>query len=176
VKPELEEILPQVSKPTRYLGTEWNVIKKDHRQVDVSFALAFPDVYEVGMSHLGSKILYHIINKRQDAVAERVYAPWTDMEARLRESSLPLFSLETGTPLSDFDMVGFSLQYELTYTNIINMLELGKIPLLQAERGPGDPFVIAGGPCAFNPEPLADFLDLVVLGKGRKSLGNSFPP
>ncbi|MGI6143121.1 MAG: TIGR03960 family B12-binding radical SAM protein [bacterium] len=171
MKPELEEILPQVSKPTRYLGTEWNVIKKDHRQVDVSFALAFPDVYEVGMSHLGSKILYHIINKRQDAVAERVYAPWTDMEARLRESSLPLFSLETGTPLSDFDMVGFSLQYELTYTNIINMLELGKIPLLQAERGPGDPFVIAGGPCAFNPEPLADFLDLVVLGEGEEVIG-----
>ncbi|HHY36311.1 MAG TPA: TIGR03960 family B12-binding radical SAM protein [Firmicutes bacterium] len=171
MKPELEEILPQVSKPTRYLGTEWNAIKKDHRQVDVSFALAFPDVYEVGMSHLGSKILYHIINKRPDAVAERVYAPWPDMEARLREASLPLFGLETGTPLAEFDMVGFSLQYELTYTNVLNMLALGKIPLRQEERGPGDPFVIAGGPCAFNPEPLADFLDLVVLGEGEEVIG-----
>ncbi len=171
MKPELEKILPQVSKPTRYLGTEWNAIKKDHRQVDVSFALAFPDVYEVGMSHLGSKILYHIINKRQDAVAERVFAPWPDMEAKLREISLPLFGLETGTHLADFDMIGFSLQYELTYTNILNMLALGNIPLYQSERGLGDPFVIAGGPCAFNAEPLTDFLDLVVLGEGEEVIG-----
>lgn len=153
------------------MGTEWNVIKKDHGQVDISFALAFPDVYEVGMSHLGSKILYHIINKRRDAVAERVFAPWPDMEARLREISLPLFGLETGTCLADFDMIGFSLQYELTYTNLVNMLDLGNIPLLQSERGVGDPFVIAGGPCAFNPEPLADFLDLVVLGEGEEVIG-----
>ncbi|MGI6576054.1 MAG: TIGR03960 family B12-binding radical SAM protein [bacterium] len=168
---KLEEILLQVSKPARYLGNEWNAINKDHREIEVSFALAFPDVYEVGMSHLGSKILYHIINQRQDAVAERVYAPWVDMEAKLREEGLPLFSLESKKPLYAFDLVGFSLQYELTYTNILNMLQLGNIPLLQSERGPQDPFVIAGGPCAFNPEPLADFLDLVVLGEGEEVIG-----
>ncbi|MDI3522653.1 MAG: hypothetical protein PWR31_1060 [Bacillota bacterium] len=167
----LEEILPRVEKPARYWGGEWNQVKKDWQAVPIHMALCFPDIYEVGMSHLGSKILYHVVNARSDALMERVYAPWVDMEKELRAADLPLFSLETKTPLAGFDLVGFTLQYEMTYTNVLNMLDLAGIPLRAAERGEGDPFVLAGGPCAFNPEPLAPFLDFVVLGEGEEVLG-----
>lgn len=162
------QLLMSVAKPARYLGTEWNSIHKDHEQIPVKFAWAFPDVYEVGMSHLGSKIMYHEINRREDALAERVFAPWVDMEARMREKKIALWALESWRPIREFDFVGFTLQYEMTYTNLLNMLDLAGIPLESAARGPDDPFVIAGGPCAFNPEPLAPFLDLVVLGEGEE--------
>lgn len=167
----LEEILPQVEKPGRYWGGEWNQIKKNWQETPVHMVLAFPDIYEVGMSHLGSKILYHVVNARSDALLERVYAPWVDMEKELRARGVPLYSLETKTPLAQFDFIGFTLQYEMTYTNILNMLDLAGIPLRAAERGEGAPFVLAGGPCAFNAEPLAPFLDFVVLGEGEEVLG-----
>jgi len=143
-------------------------VHKDWEKTAVKIALAFPDVYEVGMGHLGFKILYAIINGREDALAERVYAPWVDMEAELRKAGLPLTALESGRPLSEFDLVGFTLQYELSYTNVINMLDLGGIPRFSWERSDADPLVMAGGPCAYNVEPLADFLDFVVLGEGEE--------
>ncbi len=161
-------VLARVEKPTRYIGTEWNSIHKDHAQLAVKMVLAFPDVYEVGMSHLGTIILYHEINRREDTVAERVFAPWVDMEAQMRERQLALFALESGRPIKEFDIVGFTLQYEMSFTNILNMLSLAGIPLHTADRSETDPLVIAGGPCAFNAEPLADFLDLVVLGEGEE--------
>ncbi|MGI6566311.1 MAG: TIGR03960 family B12-binding radical SAM protein [Firmicutes bacterium] len=164
----LERILPTVAKPGRYTGSEWNIVRKDWDKTEVKFALAFPDIYDIGMGHLGFKILYYILNQREDVLAERVYAPWVDMEARMRESGLPLFSLETRHPLSQFDLVGFTLQYELSYTNILNMLDLGGIPLLASERSGQDPFVVGGGPCVFNPEPLAPFFDLFVIGDGEE--------
>lgn len=162
--------LARVAKPARYTGREWNSVRKDHREVDATFALAFPDVYEVGMSHLGLKILHHILSRRPDTAAERVYAPWPDMEAELRAAAIPLHTLESFRPVRDFDVVGFTLQYELSYTNILNMLDLAGIPLLAAERGEGDPVVIAGGPCAFNAEPLADFIDFFVLGESEEAV------
>lgn len=164
-----EELLPLVEKPGRYLGGERGTYEKT-ATVDVRVALAFPDVYEIGQSHLGLQILYDLLNQRPDIAAERVYAPWIDMEALLRERNLPLVSLETFTPLDAFDIVGFSLQYELTYTNIVTMLELGRIPLLSADRGAGHPLIIAGGPGAFNPEPIADFIDVFVLGDGEEAI------
>src|SRR5499427_4914160 len=169
---EYERLLARVEKPGRYLGTERNVVRKDPRGVRLRFALAFPEVYEIAQSHLGLQILYDILNRRPEVAAERVYAPWPDMEALLRETRLPLASLENGVALRDFHIVGFSLQYELTYTNLLTMLELGGIPLRAAARGAGDPLVIAGGPCAFNPEPLAPFLDAVVLGDGEEAVGD----
>jgi radical SAM family uncharacterized protein len=163
-------ILSRVAKPARYTGQELNSVKKDHNAVTATVALAFPDVYDVGMSHLGLKILAHILNLRADVVCERVYAPWPDMEAEMRAAGLPLYALESYRPLAEFDMVGFTLQYELSYSNILNMLDLGGIPLLAAERGEDDTFVIAGGPCAYNAEPLADFIDFFVLGEAEKSI------
>ncbi len=165
-----EELLRFVEKPGRYLGNERGAVRKDPAAVRLRFALAFPEVYEIAQSHLGLQILYDLLNRRADVYCERVYAPWTDMETQLRRHDLPLISLESGSPLHEFDIVGFSLQYELTYTNILAMLELGRIPLLARERGPNDPLVIAGGPCAFNPEPIADFLDAVVLGDGEEAV------
>ena len=167
---EVDRLLPRVSKPPRYLGNEWNAVIKDPAGVDLRVLLAFPDVYEVGMSHLGLKILYHIINQREDMLAERVYSPWIDMEDLLRQEGLPLFSLENKLPAADFDIIGFTLQYELSYTNILNMLDLAGIPLKARDRGPGDPLVVAGGPGAFNPEPLAPFIDLFLLGEGEEVL------
>lgn len=163
-----EAILQGIEKPARYMGNEWNAIHKDRQKVDLAFALAFPDVYEIAMSHLGTQILYHVLNSRQDTVAERVFAPWIDMEARLRNGGLKLFSLESGRPLDRFDLIGFTLQYELAYTNIINMLQLAGIPLLSRDRGDEDPLILAGGPCAFNAEPLAPFMDFMVLGDGEE--------
>jgi len=165
-----DDILSRVSRPTRYLGGELGSIKKDAEQVDVAVALAFPDVYEVGMSHLGLAILYHILNGLDWAAAERVYAPWPDMEEHLRAARQPLCSLETERPLRDFDIVGFTLQYELSYTNVLNMLDLAGIPRRREARGEDDPLVVVGGPCAFNPEPLADFIDCAVIGDGEEAV------
>ncbi|MGI5838177.1 MAG: TIGR03960 family B12-binding radical SAM protein [bacterium] len=164
---KLAAILAKVEKPARYIGTEWNSVHKEHRQMAIKFALAFPDIYEVGMSHLGSKILYHELNRRKDTAGERVFAPWVDMEAAMRREGIPLYALESRVPIREFDFVGFTLQYEMSYTNILNMLDLAGIPLTAASRGLDDPFVLAGGPCAFNVEPLADFFDFVVLGEGE---------
>lgn len=165
-----EKILPNVEKPLRYIGEEWNVVKKDWDKVRLKAVFAFPDIYEVGMSHLGSRILYHLINDEKDFLMERVFAPWVDMEELLRENKLPLFSLESYTPLADFDIVAFTLQYEMSFTNILNMLDLANIPLFSRDRNNTDPLIIAGGPCASNPEPLADFIDLFVIGEGEEVL------
>ncbi|NLC15570.1 MAG: TIGR03960 family B12-binding radical SAM protein [Firmicutes bacterium] len=165
---QLRRHLGKVEKPARYTGGEINAVHKDPQSVDVLFALAFPDVYEVGMSHLGSQILYSVLNSRPDVSCERVYAPWRDMESLLREKGWPLFSIENRLPLSSFDIVGFSLQYELTYTNALMMLDLGGIPLRSKHRGPEDPLIIAGGPCAMAAEPMADFIDAFALGDGEE--------
>ncbi|MHB1457119.1 MAG: TIGR03960 family B12-binding radical SAM protein [Armatimonadota bacterium] len=164
----LDEILPRVQKPARYTGGEFNAVLKVHGNTEVKFALAFPDTYEIGMSNLGLRILYHILNSREDTLAERVFAPWTDMEAEMRQHNLPLYALESRTPLADFDIIGFSFGYELSYTNLLNMLDLAGIPVLASERGDDFPLVIAGGCCTYNPEPLADFLDAIVIGEGEE--------
>ncbi len=164
----LQTILPRVSKPGRYTNHELNAVHKDWNQAAVTMALAFPDVYDIGMGHLGFKILYHIINQRQDALAERVFAPWVDMEEELVQAGIPLTTLESGRSLASFDIVGFTLQYELSYTNILRMLDLAGIPRRSADRSADHPVVVAGGPCAFNVEPLAPFLDCVVLGEGEE--------
>jgi len=164
----LERLLPSVQKPARYLGHEINAVHKDPSKVKVHVGLAFPDVYEVGMSHLGLKILYSIINGQPDFYAERAFAPWTDMEAVMKENHTPLSTLETGTPLSELDLLGFSLQYELCATNVLQMLDLSHIPLHSANRRPQDPFVIGGGPGAFNPVPLAPFFDAFAIGDGEE--------
>lgn len=169
---DLKRELGKVEKPARYTGGEWNSVRKDPLSVDVRFALAFPDVYEVGASHLGSHILYSILNAREDTACERVYAPWFDMEELLRRKGWPLYTLESYTPLSSFDIVGFSLQYELTYTNVLAMLDLGGIPLRSADRRASDPLVIAGGPCAMAPEPLSAFIDAFALGDGEELVGD----
>lgn len=162
------DILSSVQKPARYTGGEFGSIVKSPAETKVSIALAFPDIYEVGMSYLGFKILYHILNSEDGVAAERVYAPWVDLEAKMREQQIPLRTLETEKVLRDFDFVGFTLQYELSYTNILNMLDLGQVPLKTAERGESDPFVIVGGPCVYNPEPLADFFDFAIVGEGEE--------
>ena len=157
-----------IRRPSRYIDHEIGSIKKDHKSVDVSIALAFPDIYEVGMSHLGLRILYYILNCKDWIAAERVFAPWTDLEEKLRTNAIPLFSLETGTPLGRFDIVGFSLQHELCYTNVLNMLDLARIPLRTSERTTNYPLIIAGGPACFNPEPVGDFFDVIVIGDGEE--------
>ena len=167
---EYQELFRFVDKPGRYLGNERGAVRKDPRAVRLRFALAFPEVYEIAQSHLGLQVLYDLLNRRDDVYCERVYAPWLDMETELRRHGLRLASLESHTPLDRFHIVGFSLQYELTYTNILAMLDLGGIPLLASERAARDPLVIAGGPCAFNPEPIAPFLDAVVLGDGEEAV------
>lgn len=166
---DVENILQKVEKPGRYLGGEWNAVKKDPDHVGVKVALAFPDLYEVGMSYLGQKILYHILNSQPHILAERVFAPWLDFENELRTRNIPLFSLENRIPLIRFDIIGFSLLYELNYSNILNMLDLGHIPLFSAERDLKYPLVIAGGPAVFNPEPMADYFDLFLIGDGEEA-------
>ena len=163
-----DEILGEIQRPSRYIGGEWNQVVKDHRSVDVTFALGFPDVYEIGMSHLGFRILYSLLNSRDDTVAERVCCPWPDMAEALRRHKQPLSSLETRTPLAAFDIIGFSLQYEMTFTNVLEMLDLAGVPLRSADRGDADPLVAVGGPVVFNVEPLADFVDLVFVGDGEE--------
>jgi len=163
----IQDILPLVEKPSRYLGTEINCIKKDKNKIKLSIALVFPDLYEIGTSHLGLHILYHILNSHEEIAAERVFVPGTDMEAYLRSSDIPLISLESKKPLKDFDIIGFSLLYELNYTNVLNILDLAKIPFFSSERDSSYPLIIAGGPCACNPEPVADFFDAIVIGDGE---------
>jgi radical SAM family uncharacterized protein/radical SAM-linked protein len=162
-----KELLPFVMKPGRYIGNELGAIKKNH-QGKLSVALAFPDVYEIGMSYLGLSILYHLINKRSNCVAERAFAPWVDAEEFLRKENIPLFSLETHTPLKEFDIIGFSLTYELNYTTVLNMLDLAGISVFSSQRAEDDPLIIAGGPSTLNPEPVAEFIDLFVLGDGEE--------
>ena len=162
------DILSSVQKPARYTGGEFASIIKPVEEVEATICLAFPDVYEVGMSYLGFKILYHLLNQQQGVQAERVYAPWIDMEAKMRERKIPLRTLETKKTLKECDIVGFTLQYELSYTNILNMLDLGGVPVVAAERSEADPLVIVGGPCVYNPEPLADFFDFAIIGEGEE--------
>lgn len=164
------EILPLVTKPSRYIGAEINSVTKDPADVLLRVALCFPDSYEVGISHLGLKVLYEALNRMDTVYAERSYAPWPDMEAKLRELGLPLTTVETGTPLGQMDVVGFTLQYELSYTNVLNMLSLSGIPLRSSERGVSDPVIIAGGPCVFNPEPLSEFMDAFVVGDAEEAI------
>ncbi|HWR41576.1 TIGR03960 family B12-binding radical SAM protein [Sporomusa sp.] len=164
-------ILSRVVKPARYTGHEWNSVVKDLNSVTVSFVLAMPDVYEVGMSNLGLKILYQILNERPDTFAERTYAPWVDMEAEMRNTGIRLYTLETKRPVADCDIVGFSLQYELSYSNVLNMLDLAGIPLLAADRDETHPLIVCGGPCAFNAEPMADFVDFFILGEAEDVIG-----
>ena len=161
-------ILHQVTKPARYTGGEWNSIIKDWDKTGIRIALSYPDVYEIGMSNIALPILYELLNRQPDVLAERVYAPWVDMEAALRARGIPLFSLESQRPLRDFDIIGFSLGYELTYTNVLNMLDLAGLPVLSADRNDSHPLIIAGGGCALNPEPMADFIDLFVIGEGEE--------
>ncbi len=166
----LDRILYNVSKPSRYIGSEWNCVIKNWDATPVKIVLSFPDTYEIGMSNLAIPILYRILNDQPDVLAERVYAPWVDMEAMMRSNSIPLFSLETKHPLTEFDIIGFSLGYELTYTNIINMLDLAQIPPFSSQRNNSHPLIIAGGSCSLNPEPVADFFDLFVIGEAERSI------
>jgi len=165
---ELDRLLARVQKPARYAGGEWNSVCKEWEETAVKIAFAFPDVYEVGMSHLGLQILYDTVNRRPDTLMERVFAPWGDMEEKLRQNRIPLLSIESKRPLGDFDIAAFTLQYEMSFTNILNMLDLAGIPLRSSDRKSGFPLVIAGGPCAFNPEPLAEFIDVFAIGEGEE--------
>lgn len=170
VNARIERLLDEVEKPSRYLGGEMNASMKKRKPGDLAFAFCFPDSYEVAMSHLGMKILYDILNRHPHTVCERVFMPWFDMADGLRRESVRLFSLETRTPLCDFDVIGFTLQYEMSFTNILEMLDLGGVAVKSAERGEKDPFVLAGGPCAFNPEPMSAFIDAFLMGDGETSL------
>jgi len=161
-----DEILLSIEKPARYIGNEVNAVMKS-RDVDIRFAMCFPDVYEIGMSHLGIQILYDMFNKREDTWCERVYSPWTDLDAVMRKEHIPLFALESQDPIKDFDFLGITIQYEMCYTNILQILDLSGIPMMAVDRTWDDPIVIGGGPCAYNPEPLADFFDIFYIGEGE---------
>ena len=167
-----DDILCKVEKPSRYVGGELNQVIKNPEDVNIRFAFCFPDVYEVGMSHLGTRILYHTINERKDTYCERVFTPWPDMEALMRENDIKLFSLETKTSLDKFDMLGFTLQYEMSYTNILNMLNMSGITIRASERGEDEPIIMAGGPCAYNPEPLYDIVDFFEIGEGEEMMND----
>ncbi|AWK50755.1 TIGR03960 family B12-binding radical SAM protein [Clostridium beijerinckii] len=167
-----DDILYKVEKPSRYTGGELNEIVKNPSEVDIRFAFCFPDVYEVGMSHLGSRILYHTLNARQDTYCERAFAPWPDMEVQLRKNNIPLFTLETKDSLKEFDILGFTLQYEMSFTNILNMLNMSGITIRASERGEDEPIVMAGGPCAYNPEPLYDIVDFFEIGEGEEMMND----
>lgn len=166
----IEGLLSQVRKPARYLGNEWNAVRKDLDRICLKFALAFPDLYEVGMSNLGYKLLYHLLNRQDGVACERVFSPGLDMEELLRKDSLPIFTLESKKPLRDFDILGFSLSYELNYTNMLNILDLANIPLKASARDADFPLIIAGGPSVFNPEPICDFIDLFLIGEAEETL------
>lgn len=167
-KEKIEKILKRVEKPARYIGMEHNSVVKDLDKVEVKFAFSYPDIYEVGMSHLGLHILYNLINDEEDFACERVFAPWTDMEKELRDENIPLFTLENKREVKDFDFLGFTLQYEMSYTNILNILDLSDIPMYAEDREDDHPFIIGGGPCAYNPEPMADFFDFFVIGEAEE--------
>lgn len=162
-----DEILMEIEKPARYIGNEVNMVKKNPEEMDIRFVMCFPDVYEIGMSHLGIQILYEMFNRREDTYCERVYSPWPDLDKIMREKNIPLFSLETQTPIKDFDFLGITLQYEMCYTNILQILELSNIPIWAKDRTIEDPIVYAGGPCSYNPEPIADFFDVFYIGEGE---------
>ena len=164
-----DEILMSVEKPARYTGNDINMVKKDPASVDVRFCMCFPDVYEIGMSHLGIQILYDMFNQWEDTYCERVYSPWPDLDKIMREKHIPLFALESQQPIKEFDFLGITLQYEMCYTNILQVLDLSGIPLYTKDRTMEDPFVVCGGPCTYNPEPIADFFDLVYIGEGETS-------
>ena len=162
-----DDILLNIEKPARYIGHEVNSVMKDKNAVDIRFAMCFPEVYEVGMSHLGIQILYDMFNRREDTWCERVYSPWTDLDAVMRKEHIPLFALESQDPIKDFDFLGITIQYEMCYTNILQILDLSGIPMMAVDRTWDDPIVIGGGPCAYNPEPLADFFDIFYIGEGE---------
>ena len=170
MKENISSILKSVSKPGRYSGGEYGQIIKDKESVKARFAFCFPDTYEIGMSNLGMRILYGVLNEEDDVWCERVYNPWIDMQDKMREHNIPLTACESGDPLTSFDMIGFTLQYEMSYTNVLNMLELAHIPLRASERDDSMPIIIGGGPCAYNPEPVADFFDLFNIGEGEEML------
>ncbi|MFP4661343.1 MAG: TIGR03960 family B12-binding radical SAM protein [Halanaerobiales bacterium] len=167
---KIDQNLYKVSNPVRYIGNEWNSIKKDWSPEKTKVAIAFPDLYEIGMSHLGLKIIYHLLNNEEDIICERSYAPWSDMEELMRKEDIPLFSLESKKPISEFDIFGFTLQYEMSYTNIINMLDLAGLPIYSRDRDEQYPLVIAGGSTVFNPEPIADFIDLFFIGEAEDGI------
>lgn len=167
---DIRKILLQVEKPARYVGSEINVVTKNKEDVEVRFVFAFPDLYEVGMSHIGLQILYYMLNERKDTYCERVFAPWVDMEKLLRENNIPLFALESGDSLNNFDIIGFTLQYEMSYTNILNMLNLANLEFLSKDRKEEDPIIIAGGSSVYNPEPMADIIDLFYIGEAEVNL------
>ena len=169
--PQIEPLLPRVQKPARYIGCEDGMASPQHGGGRVAWLLAYPDTYEVGLPNQGLQILYEILNERSDAVAERTYAPWPDLEAELRRAGLPLFSVDTHRSAADFDILAFNLSAELVYTNMLNMIDLAGTPVRAAERGDDDQFIIIGGHAAFNPEPLADFIDVAVLGEGEEVVG-----
>ncbi len=162
-----DEILMQVEKPARYIGNEVNAVMKSRKQVDVRFAMCFPDVYEIGMSHLGIQIIYDMLNQFEDVWCERVYSPWVDLDKIMRKEHIPLFALESQDPIKEFDFLGITIQYEMCYTNILQVLDLAGIPLLSKDRNDTDPIVIGGGPCTYNPEPICDFFDLFYIGEGE---------
>ena len=164
-----DEILMKIDKPARYIGNELNSIKKDKNQVDIRIAMCFPDVYEIGMSHLGIQILYEMFNRREDVWCERVYSPWPDLHKIMKEENIPLFGLESQEPIKDLDFLGITIQYEMCYTNILQILDLSGIPLLASERTEEHPLVMGGGPCTYNPEPIADFFDFFYMGEGEVS-------
>ena len=162
-----EEIMMKIDHPERYIGNEINSVVKDKDKVDVRFAMCFPDVYEIGMSHLGIQILYDMFNKFEDTWCERVYSPWVDLHKIMKEEHIPLFTLESKDPVKEMDFLGITLQYEMCYTNILQILDLSDIPLLSKDRTWDDPIVIGGGPCTYNPEPIADFFDIFYIGEGE---------
>lgn len=174
VSKEVQKILPLVQKPGRYTGGELNSVVKDKNKVKLRYAFCFPDSYEIGMSHLGIKILYSAANARDDVWCERVFAPWHDMEKEMRQRNIPLYALESGDPLTSFDLIGFTLQYELCYTNVLNLLDLAGMPVKSADRDESYPLVVGGGPCACNPEPMADFFDMFMLGEGEEMSNELF--
>ena len=166
-----DDILMQVEKPARYIGKEYNSVVKDKDKIDIRFAMCFPDVYEIGMSHLGIQILYDMFNRMEGVWCERVYSPWLDLDAIMRKEGIPLFALESQDPIKDFDFLGITIQYEMCYTNILQVLDLAQIPLLAKDRDESHPIVIGGGPCSYNPEPIADFFDLFYIGEGETRYG-----
>ena len=174
ISKEVQKILPLVQKPGRYTGGELNSVVKDKSKVKLRYAFCFPDSYEIGMSHLGIKILYSAANARDDVWCERVFAPWHDMEKEMRKNNIPLFALESGDPLKEFDLIGFTLQYELCYTNVLNLLDLAGMPIKAADRDESYPLVVGGGPCACNPEPMVDFFDMFMLGDGEEMSNELF--
>lgn len=167
-----DDILLKIEKPARYIGNEVNSVMKDKNDIDVRFAMCFPDVYEIGMSHLGIQILYDMFNRFEDTWCERVYSPWPDLDAIMREKNIPLFALESQEPIRNFDFLGITIQYEMCYTNILQILDLSQIPLIATERTWNDPIVIGGGPCSYNPEPIADFFDIFYIGEGETQYRN----